>query len=444
MSFDQGITADALGAASTPTGTDRILGFQPSNVAAQTTIVNFTPDQLAAYVLANPAPVRTASAPAPLILGAANFGKTLVAVSNMTVQAPPSPGAIGLNNGDGFWMNLINPNGYTITFATGTGGQTILAPGGAGSNSTVGVYTFYGVQVAGVLYLTLQMPTPGAVPVIPGQVSGLTMGTLASTTASLSWTAAAVGGAVANYRVEYRVNGVIPWSLASAVVVPGATAYTVTGLSPVTLYNFIVTATNGAGSGAASATVNGTTAGGGGINSIAFTGAAGPLTGNQIMTPVGGSQLTGGALDGAGRVTLPTDINDAGLFTALGTRGDGTFTINFTGPVQSYVSMVTYIRANVAGTTAYIIDSAPGNGHVFVYRILNGAQTTLLANYSATGALVGAITVTVTGTTINVFWDGVLACSVADGSILPPGYCGVGHGGYNPAPAMFVSSVSFA
>ena len=177
--------------------------------------------------------------------------------------------------------------------------------------------------------------------------------------------------------------------------------------------------------------------------SAAFMIRDGQMDGSKI-TILERLKLPGGALDGAGRVTLPTDINDAGLFTALGTRGDGTFTINFTGPVQSYVSMVTYIRANVAGTTAYIIDSAPGNGHVFVYRILNGAQTTLLANYSATGALVGAITVTVTGTTINVFWDGVLACSVADGSILPPGYCGVGHGGYNPAPAMFVSSVSFA
>ena len=124
----------------------------------------------------------------------------------------------------------------------------------------------------------------------PGGVTGLAAGTITATTAGLSWTAPATGGAVANYTAQFRVSGASSWTTASATIT--GTNTVVTGLTGSTAYQFQVLATNAGGAGAPSATVSATTL-------------APP---NYLLTA--GFQPTGGATFTAGTGTIPVNVND--------------------------------------------------------------------------------------------------------------------------------------
>lgn len=91
---------------------------------------------------------------------------------------------------------------------------------------------------------------------VPGQVTGLTLGTPTSSTQPLTWSVPA--GTPTDYIVEYKQtsSGTFLTYADGTSTTPAAT---VTGLSPSTSYDYRVRATNGAGNGAVSSTVTGST-----------------------------------------------------------------------------------------------------------------------------------------------------------------------------------------
>ncbi|MBR7675580.1 glycoside hydrolase family 18 protein [Streptomyces daliensis] len=142
--------------------------------------------------------------------------------------------------GGGTWQQL------RTTFTTGANTKAV----------TVYTHGWYGQGAYYADDLTVMGPDGGGggdpEPGIPGTPTGLTVGTVTSSSVTLNW--GAVPGAT-GYNV-YR-NGTRVHSSTS----PSAT---VTGLSASTAYQFQVTATNAAGESPKSATVTATTSGGGG------------------------------------------------------------------------------------------------------------------------------------------------------------------------------------
>ena len=93
----------------------------------------------------------------------------------------------------------------------------------------------------------------------PAQVTGLTVGTVTSTTVALTWTTPANGGStITDYLVEYSSNGGTSYNTFIHAPSP-TTSITVSGLVTLTAYLFRVSAINAVGTGTASATASTTT-----------------------------------------------------------------------------------------------------------------------------------------------------------------------------------------
>jgi hypothetical protein len=229
----------------------------------------------------------TASASTPAaapgqVTGLAASGATESSVS-LTWSAPATGGT---------------PASYTVQFRlAGAGTWSTFSTTVSTTNSTVtglAASTAYEFQVfavnaagAGPASATLSASTTIAA---PGAVTGLTVGTVTSSSVALSWTAPSSGGAVAAYTVQYRVSGAGTWSDFSTTIT--ATTATVTGLAGSTSYEFQVLATNAGGSGTPSNTVSATT----------------PAAPNYLLTA--GFQPTAGASFTAGSGTVPINVND--------------------------------------------------------------------------------------------------------------------------------------
>jgi hypothetical protein len=99
----------------------------------------------------------------------------------------------------------------------------------------------------------------GIVATVPGQVTGLTLGTATTTSQPLTWAAPASGGTPTDYLIEYKAASSGTW-LTYAHAASSALAITVGGLpaaSPGVSYNYRVSAVNSAGTGAASSVATG-------------------------------------------------------------------------------------------------------------------------------------------------------------------------------------------
>jgi hypothetical protein len=140
----------------------------------------------------------------------------------------------------------VNPNTASINTA---GLFTAPVPTGSAQTFTVTATSQQDSTKSGAATVTVAAMTA------PGQVTGLTAGTPATSSVPLTW--AAVSGASA-YTVNYRTTGSSTWTQASNTVT--STSYTVTGLTASQGYEFQVIATNAGGPGAASATATATTA----------------------------------------------------------------------------------------------------------------------------------------------------------------------------------------
>ena len=287
----------------------------------------------------------------------------------------------------------------------------------------------------------------GSAPAVPGQVTALSIGTPTSSSLPLTWTAPSTGGAATADTVEYRTTGSTPWTVATTAAT--GTSYTLTGLAGATGYDARVTATNAGGSGTPSAVATGTTAAAGGsTNTITFTGAAGPPSGNQVLVAAGSmyggsNSLAGYALDGAGNATLPSSNGGNGLFTAFGSKPDGVFTVTYkAGAGTRDLHMIFRNTGSGATQQGYLVQYDASSGLVQLFRYSGGAFVASVGNL-AVPAIATTLALTINGGTVFIATDNTARGQITDGSPLPAGgTVGIGSGpAFSPQTA--ISQVSY-
>ena len=224
-----------------------------------------------------------------------------------------------------------SPAGTWTTFTHTAGwARTITITGLANT-------TAYDVRVAahngvgdGAFSNILTMTTTGPA-TAPAQVTGLSVGTVTTTTVPLSWVAPANGGAaITDYKVEYGTNGTT-WP--NSVTTGSATAsITVTGLTTGTLYYFRVSAHNSVGIGTPSTSITATPTsatstlvvwGRSGANGVTSTAMAASVT---AISPTANSTIVvcvgiNAKNNATGATTLALTMTDT-----IGDTGGGTWT----------------------------------------------------------------------------------------------------------------------
>ena len=171
--------------------------------------------------------------------GTAHNGRILICSSPVTL----TPAFI--NMGSGFHCEVINLSAGAVTFGTGivTSSGSSSLPAGQCANLRAATYS-----AGNIIFATLS-GTAGTL-LAPGQVTGLSAGTITPTSIAATWTAPAAGGAPATYTVQYRVAGATVWINASTAVT--GTSFVLTGLAAATSYNIQILAVNASGPGPAS------------------------------------------------------------------------------------------------------------------------------------------------------------------------------------------------
>jgi hypothetical protein len=250
---------------------------------------------------------------------------------------------------------------YTVTPYIGSAAQTALATTIAGnppatSTTVTGLangtaYTFTVTATNGVgtgpASAASAAVTPAA-PTVPAAPTGVTA-TAGNASATVSWTAPANGGSpITSYTVTPYIGSAAQTALATTVAGnPPATSTTVTGLTNGTAYTFTVTATNGVGTGpasAASAAVTPTTLSAafvqqvgtyvGSATSLSVAPAANLTAGNRLVVLAGiwgsGGPTASGVADSAGDTFTEvlhfkaSDGTEMSVWTAPITAGGGT------------------------------------------------------------------------------------------------------------------------
>jgi hypothetical protein len=214
-----------------------------------------------------------------------------------------------INMGSGFTCEVVNLSSGAVTLGSGivtsTGGS--LLPAGQAARLMAATYSAGNVIFAAI--------SGAAVLVAPGQVTGLAAGATTQTSIALTWSAPG-GGAASSYTVQYRISGTTTWTSASASVT--TTAFTVTGLTAATAYDFEVFAVDAAGAGTASAVLTASTSAPALVTSITwnlapsgpYTHASGSIGVNVHVSPSTGTVQFGFSVS----ATVPPTSWTAGMF----------------------------------------------------------------------------------------------------------------------------------
>ncbi len=233
----------------------------------------------------------------------------------------------------------------------------------------------------------------------PSQVTGLTLGTVTSTTQSVSWTSP--GGTITSYTLQYKLA-----SAGSFTPITGLTGTTtvVTGLAPSNSYVYQVFALNGTNAGPVSTTVTGST--------LALPAPGQPT--NLILGTPTSTTIPVSWTASTGTVTtysiLYNAISSSGPWTTL--QGVTSVSTTITGLQPSYIYYVEIIAYNgttpsaastVSNTTTAI---APAPGQVVGLTIGTTSSTSQALSWSVPSGTVTTYTVqyeiTGTGTFTNI------------------------------------------
>jgi hypothetical protein len=179
---------------------------------------------------------------------------------------------------------------------------------------------------------------------VPGQVTNVTASAAGRTSATVSWSAPATGGAVTSYTITAYVGGT---AQTPAVIngTPPATTTTVTGLSTGTTYTFTVRASNPNGAGLASAASNAVT----------------PLTAVPPSAPTG---VSAEAASQSARVSWTTPSAD----------GDSPITGYAVTPYVGSTAQ-TPVQASASATSAMVSGLTNGTSYTFKVAATNAAGT---------------------------------------------------------------------
>lgn len=293
-----------------------------------------------------------------ILASAAHHNRKLVCTTALTLSLPATPSALG----DGFSCVVLNLSGAAVTLGAG-----ITSTTGVGSIGTTQRVPLDGTLIGGTYTLLASLPSAGGSVSAPGQVTGLTIGTVTGISAALSWTAPASGGLPTAYTVEYSSNSGSTWVVSSASV--GGSPYTVTSLTNSTAYQFRVTATNSGGAGTSSATASTTTAPpvAGPVNALTL----GAVTSTTIAVSYTAPTTGGAVVSYSGKISTDTGVTyvtNAGAFNATG----GTFT----GLTAATPYKLEILATNGSGSSITVLSSA-------VSTLAGGSNTTYLASLPA-------------------------------------------------------------
>ena len=218
-----------------------------------------------------------------------------------------------INMGSGFACDVLNLSGGVVTFATGIITSTGAAQLAAGQSAQLRAVTYSG----GNAVFAAISGAGGALPALPGQVTGLAASGATTSSVPLSWSAPATGGAPSSYTMQYRVSGATAWTTSSSSI--SGTSGAVSGLTAGTSYDFQVYAANAAGAGTPSPVLTASTAApAGAVSSItwnvapsgSYVHASGTIAVNAHVSPSTAAVQFGFATSG----TVPPSVWTAGAF----------------------------------------------------------------------------------------------------------------------------------
>ena len=280
--------------------------------------------------------------------------------------------------------------------------------------------------------------TPGVNPSAPGAPTSVTA-VAGSASATVTWVAPASNGgsAITGYTVTSNPGG-------RTCTTTGALTCTVTGLTPGTAYTFTVTATNGVGTGAASAASNsvtptgvvpgaptGVTATAGNASALVSWTAPGLNGGSAITsyTVTSQSSLFGTPVrtcttTGATSCTVTGLTNGiAYTFTVAATNSAGTgpssVASNSVTPrdVPGAPTGVTATAGDAQATVSWVAPTSTGGTSITGYTVTS--QSSLVGTPVRTCTTTGATTCTVTGLVNDVTYTFTVTASSAAGTGLP-------------------------
>ena len=183
-----------------------------------------------------------------------------------------------------------------------------------------------------------------------------------------------------------------------------------------------------------------------GVFPLTFAGAAGALTGNQVVSAWNGGDVTQFVRDGSGNLVFPTASSTRGVFAAAGAvSANGTLSATLAAGSNRTIEFV--FRASGSGATAngYLITGSPytdGTISFDLYKSVNGAFTNM-----AYGAIVvdpggQNLSVVINGSTFTVKIGTATMATFSDGTYAAGGLVGVGIG-TSGSSATKVSQVSY-
>ncbi|MGI4945853.1 MAG: sialate O-acetylesterase [Janthinobacterium lividum] len=165
---------------------------------------------------------------------------------------------------------------------------------------------------------------------------------------------------------------------------------------------------------------------------LTFAGAAGPLTGPQVLTPLAGADMTGAALDGNGNLTRPTADYQRGFFGAAGIVPDGRINYTFGAGLPARRSITLVFRASADGQNAYLmttVDAGGGNNLVALEKLVGGTSTNLGTATIAIADNIASLGVSYAGSTFTMLAGGTpTTATFTDTGITADGYAGLGSG----------------
>ena len=245
--FINGLTIDRAQSAGVASDSDTFWIAQNTNVMARQTLGMLWPWITGKMPLWKRRVVELAVS--TTLDGTVHNNSIIICSASITISA------LAVNMGSGFSCELVNVSAGPVTLA-GTivvsNGTRVVAPNQCATIHCA-AYSAGTVVIASL--------GAGSVPPIstlpPGQISNLTMISITSSAASLSWLAPTTGGSPLSYAVQFRISGTTTWI--SEARLSDGTTYTVSGLQSATNYEFSVIAINSYGNAPISSILSATT-----------------------------------------------------------------------------------------------------------------------------------------------------------------------------------------
>ena len=170
----------------------------------------------------------------------------------------------------------------------------------------------------------------------------------------------------------------------------------------------------------------------GGGYPLTFAGAAGPLTGSQVVSAwIQGGDISGFSRDGSGNVALSATPNSTGLFVAAG-QVPANGTVSATIVPGTNRAMTIAVRASGAGATSrgYMLSAGVGGGKIYAefVRYDNGVGTSIATEVSGNVSDPGDAvwSVVEAGSTHTFKIGNTTILTATDSAYAGPGFLGIG------------------